>query len=75
MTRRLVATDEDEEGLVDERGIVERVAVDLGLAQHPDQVGAAAGRLAIGQDGRDVVRVALEGVHGADHGVGIGRTL
>ena len=35
---RLVAADEDEERLVDERGVVEGVAVDLGVAQHADEV-------------------------------------
>jgi hypothetical protein len=41
----LVAADEDEERLVDERVVVERVAVDLGVAEHPDQVvGGPAGR-------------------------------
>ena len=35
---RLVAADEDEQGLVDERVVIERVAVDLGVAQHADEV-------------------------------------
>ena len=34
----LVAADEDEQGLVDERVVVERVAVDLGVAQDADEV-------------------------------------
>ncbi len=75
VARRLVAADEDEQGLVDERGVVERVAADLGLAQDADEVGRAARRLAVGQHGVDVRRVALEGVHGPDHGVGVGRAL
>ncbi len=50
VARRLVAADEDEERLVDERVVVERVAVDLGVAQHADQVVGAAARPALVED-------------------------
>ena len=57
----LVAPDEDEQRLVDERVVVERVAVDLGVAEHADQVVGGARGPAVLEDRVDVVRVLVEG--------------
>ena len=75
MAGRLVAPDQDEQRLVDERPVVQRVAVDLGVAQHADEVVAVAGCPPILEHGMDVVRVLREGVGRVDHGVGVGRAL
>ena len=63
----LVAADEDQEGLVHERVVVERVAVDLGVAQHADEVVGVLRGAAVVEDGVDVLGVLHEGVHGVLH--------
>jgi hypothetical protein len=45
--RRLVPADEDEQGLMDQRRLVEPVTVDLGLDEDPDQVIASPGATAV----------------------------
>ena len=68
----LVAADEDEQGLLDERVFIERMAVDLGVDQDADEVVGGSGGAAVGQDRVDVLVVLHERLHCLVHGVGVG---
>ena len=57
MAGGLVAADQDEQRLVDERVVVERVTVDLGMAQHADEVVGVAAGAAVLEDRVDVLGV------------------
>ncbi len=72
---RLVAADQDQQGLVDERLVVERVAVYLGMAEHADEVVAVATGSPVLEDRMDVLGVLDERVGRVEHGVGVGGAL
>ena len=56
-TRRLVATDQDEQGLIDQRGLVQPIALDLRMDEGPDQITGEAVAPALLRDAGDIGRV------------------
>jgi hypothetical protein len=67
----LVPTDEDEETFHDDRLVVEALPIDLGVAQHADQVIGRWLRPAVSDDSQLVVTKLNGGHHGCFHGLGV----